>query len=59
MAPEGMACVKRQFACGCNSLRRMLEVAVEPENGEAAMERALVPLMRVLTPLSVSPEEKK
>ena len=59
MVPEGMGSVKRQFACGRSSLKSSGAVAVEPENGEVAMESALVPLMRVVTPLSVSPDAKK
>ena len=59
MVPEGMGSVMRQLACGCNSLKRMLVVAVEPLKGEVAMEKACVLLMRVETPLSVTPEEKR
>ena len=58
IVPEGMGSVMRQLACGCSSLKRMLAVAVEPLKGEVAMERAVVLLMRVETPLSVTPEEK-
>ena len=59
MVPEVIGSVKRQFACGRSSLKSSGAVAVEPENGEVAMESALVPLMRVVTPLSVIPEANK
>ena len=59
MVPAVMGSVKRQFACGRSSLKSSGAVAVEPEKGEVAMESALVPLMRVVTPLSVSPDAKK
>ena len=59
MVPEGIGSVMRQLVCGCSSLKRMLAVAVEPLKGEVAMDRAGVPLMRVETPLSVIPEEKR
>ncbi len=59
MVPEAIGSVMRQLVCGCNSPKRMLAVAVEPLKGEVAIDRAEVPLMRVETPLSVIPEEKK
>ena len=59
MVPEAIGSVMRQLVCGRNSPKRMLAVAVEPLKGKVLMDRAGVPLMRVETPLSVIPEEKK
>lgn len=59
MVPAVMGSVMRQLLCTRKLLKNNEVVAFDPENGEVAMDRALVPLILVLTPLRVRLEEKK